>query len=137
MELPGAKNRISMLFSGVNPFTSGHTTGRSSSVTKHSACSSWFDVNGRRISSAGGVNAANATGAAVFQQNCTACHGADLTGADLRRTDMSKTTLLQANLQGALLDGARLRHAHSGSPMANHDTTHAPIARDIPIAITS
>ena len=29
----------------------------------------------------GGINAGNATGAAIYQQNCAACHGPDMTGA--------------------------------------------------------
>ena len=55
--LPGTKKRTSMLFCGVKPGTSGQTTGRSSSETKHSAGCAWVAVNGRRINERGGFNA--------------------------------------------------------------------------------
>jgi hypothetical protein len=55
--LPGAKKRISIVFRGVKPGTSGQTTGRNSSETKHSAGCGWADVNGRRIKLRGGLNA--------------------------------------------------------------------------------
>src|ERR1700744_6219367 len=45
-KLPGAKKRISIDFSEINPSTSGQTTGRNKSETKHSACSVCVEVNG-------------------------------------------------------------------------------------------
>ena len=55
--LPGARNRISIDFSGMNPGTSGLTIGRSSNETKHSACFSCAEVNGNRSNSGGGAKA--------------------------------------------------------------------------------
>ena len=55
---PGTKKRTSMLFSGVTPATSGHTTGRNSSETKHSAGSGRVEVKGKRSNSGGGSSAA-------------------------------------------------------------------------------
>ena len=46
-----------MLFCEVKPGTSGQTTGRSSSETKHSAGSGWVAVKGRRINERGGFSA--------------------------------------------------------------------------------
>ena len=44
-------------FSEITPGTFGHTTGRSSSETKHSAGFAWVAVKGRRNKSAGGFKA--------------------------------------------------------------------------------
>ena len=56
---PGAKKRISMLFCGQRPGTSGQTGGRISSDTKISADTSSLAVKGSRISSTGGFRAAS------------------------------------------------------------------------------
>src|SRR5258708_37513462 len=53
--LPGAKKRISIVFSEVKPGTSGQTIGRSSSDTKHSAGCGCLAVNGKRNHARGGV----------------------------------------------------------------------------------
>src|SRR5258708_33237587 len=55
--LPGAKKRISIVFSEVKPGTSGQTIGRSSSDAKHSAGCGCVAVNGRRLNERGGVKA--------------------------------------------------------------------------------
>ena len=51
--LPGAKNRISIVFAGCRP-VAGHTRGRRRSDMKTRLWSSWSAVNGNRNASAGG-----------------------------------------------------------------------------------
>ena len=53
--LPGSEETDSIDFFGVKPGTSGQTSGRSSSETKHSAGFGCVDVNGSRIISRGGL----------------------------------------------------------------------------------